>query len=358
MKETDKYIDQLFKAAKNEPPKISFEEISERFESSISSASTTPSVKSWWSHLLNLNTFIMLSIGAIIFSLFFFTNSATNEHHSVAVEQELQKKEVLTEVISDNKTAEVSNASIEKVKQVVVPSTISPKIQDTKKTIISKNNSIGSSSKIDVPANLATSSLTTTATTDVSNESLTTTSEKLITGIPKNTAYSARGVDNPTKKSSDVIIESTNIVVEIPTPDKLKEPTEVTDSKSNTLHLHYQDSHETTQLFLSNLKQYGFKVYNRVTRNPRKIHKIVLEIMHKDGLEWRLKLRNFEDLEFKINLDKNDKVTSITYRLNEGIFYSEPLKLYHKAKSSHRFGTKGKNGSHSFTRTSHHKNNQ
>jgi len=145
----------------------------------------------------------------------------------------------------------------------------------------------------------------------------------------------------------------------VPLSNKRPELTnEVTNSKANTLHLHYKDSHEATQLFISQLKQYGFKVYNRVTRNPKQIQKIVLEITHKDGLEWKMKLRNFEDLEFKINLDKNDKVNSITYRLNDGIFYSEPLQLYHKARSNHRFSTKGKNGSHSFTRSSHQKNNQ
>lgn len=355
MKETDKYIDQLFNAAKKEPPKISFEEISERFESSISAPPTTPSVKSWWSHLLNLNTLIMLSTGVLIISLFFFTNPATNEQDSVVMKQEAQNEEVMAE----KNTAQVSDASnITKVDKTAVQSTMIPEVRGAKKTIISKNNSISPSSKMDVSTNPTTSSVTTTETTNISNESLNTTSEKLAIETTKTNSYSARGVENATKDSPDTIIESTDYQVAVPTPNQLPEPIkEVTNSKTKTLHLNYKDTHETTQRFLYNLKQYGFKVYNRVTRNPREIQKIVLEITHKDGLEWKMKLRNFEDLAFQINLDKNDKVTSITYRLNDGIFYSEPLKLHHKAKSNHRFGANDKNGSHSFTRKSHVKNN-
>lgn len=350
MKETDKYIDQLFNAAKKEPPKISFEEVAERFESSVASPPTTPSVKSWWSHLLNLNTLIMLSISAIIISLFFYTNPATNEQNSVVAAQEVQNEEVITE----NNTAKVSDSStVAEIEKTAVQPTIVPEIQGAKKTIISKNNSIPPSSTTEVSANLTT----TPETKEIANDLLT--SEELITVASENNAYSARGAEAPAKTSPDEIIESTNLAIEVPTSNNLPESTtEVTNSKSNTLHLNYKDSPETTQLFISQLKQYGFKVYNKVTRNSKQMQKIVLEITHKEGLEWKLKLRNFEDLEFKINLDKNDKVKSITYRLNNGIFYSEPLKLYHKARSNHRFSTNNKNGNHSFTRKSHVKNNQ
>jgi len=149
MKETDKYIDQLFNAAKKEPPKISFEEMAERFESSILAPPTTPSVKSWWSHLLNLNTFIMLSTGALILSLFFFTNSTTNEHNSMAMEQKVQEKEIITEVIPENNTT-ISDTPNTKVEEPTAQSIIEPGIHEAKKTIIPKNNSINTSSKNEV----------------------------------------------------------------------------------------------------------------------------------------------------------------------------------------------------------------
>lgn len=356
MKETDKYIDQLFETAKKESPKVSFEEMSQRFESAIQTPSTSPVGQSWWTPFFNLNTILMLSIGIFTIAFFLSTFSPSTEQHSVLTEQELQKEEIITTIKAENQAVKNSDTSITEAKKTILSPTMLSKDKGAKKTVIPKSNL---SDSLSIPETFTNLSIGKVEANDIyKDSSVLESSVALLTEAAKNNSYSARDKKVLDKPTTDELIKSTNLEMQVPIPNEIIESTkEMVNSKPTLLRLHYTDSKETTQLFLYNLKQYGFKVYNSVTRNPKYIKKIVLEITHKKGLEWKLKIRNFEDLEFKVYLDNNDQVTSITYRLNRQGDFSEPLELYHKAKSNHKFSTNNIGGNHSFTRKSHLKNN-
>jgi len=57
----DKYIESLFDLAKNESPKLSYQEVAERFTASVEPVSTMEWIKDFFSNL-NLNSIIMISI--------------------------------------------------------------------------------------------------------------------------------------------------------------------------------------------------------------------------------------------------------------------------------------------------------
>ena len=362
MKEKDKYIDHLFEAAKKEPPKISFEEMTQRFESAVQASSASPIEQSWWSSLLNLNTILMLSIGIFTIAFFFSTLSSSTEQSSVLGDQALQKKEVMATTLPENKTAKTSDTSIYKVEKTIIPSTILGKNKGTKKTIIPKNNLSTPPSISDISTNLTNSSIVKTEPLAISNAPLTTVenAKKVPTKVTKDASYTAKDSNATIKPVPDEVRPSTNVEMELPIPTKITASAkEIADSKSNVLRLNYTDSQETTQVFLSHLQQYGLEVDSRVIRTPKKIRKIVLDITHKNGLDWNLKIRNFKALEFKVDLDTNDRVNSIAYRLNQQEDFSEPLTLYHKARSNHKFSANSNTrGNHSFTRKLHLKNNQ
>lgn len=70
----DKYIESLFDLAKKEPPKLSYQEVAERFSSSATPASAMESIKEFFS-TLNLNSMIMISISSLIITAFVIFSS-------------------------------------------------------------------------------------------------------------------------------------------------------------------------------------------------------------------------------------------------------------------------------------------
>ena len=77
MKE-DKYIDDLFEQAKNEPPQLSFEEVATRFESSVATTGSLTVLKEWVFNHLNLNSFIMISIVSSILTALYLIVTPIN----------------------------------------------------------------------------------------------------------------------------------------------------------------------------------------------------------------------------------------------------------------------------------------
>ena len=69
----EKYVDSLFEKAKNEPPKLSFEEVVNKFDASVAT-STTAMIRAWLMKNLSLN--ILMSGLFLIFSIVVFSSDS------------------------------------------------------------------------------------------------------------------------------------------------------------------------------------------------------------------------------------------------------------------------------------------
>ena len=88
MTEEEKYIDSLFKAAKNESPKRSFEEVAQQFEQTIIATPTTTSWLKLFPKFINLNTLLMTTISSLILAGLVWMNTTVVEQSPVLVEED------------------------------------------------------------------------------------------------------------------------------------------------------------------------------------------------------------------------------------------------------------------------------
>ena len=77
MKE-DKFLDDLFEQAKNAPPELSFEEVANRFETSVATTGSLTAWKEWVFNHLNLNSFIMISISSVLLTVLYLFVTPVN----------------------------------------------------------------------------------------------------------------------------------------------------------------------------------------------------------------------------------------------------------------------------------------
>ncbi len=117
MKE-DKYIDDLFEQAKNEPPQLSFEEVATRFESSVATTGSLTVLKEWVFNHLNLNSFIMISIVSSILTALYLIFTPINP--SLEVENNISLNtpiEVITKDKDKSTNSTITQESITSSKE-------------------------------------------------------------------------------------------------------------------------------------------------------------------------------------------------------------------------------------------------
>lgn len=146
MKQEDKYLDYLFKSAREEEPQLSFEEVAEVF-----SASTSPTLlglaKGWFLKNINLNSLLFLSattLGFIAVFLFSSSNNSTqnesNENHIVT--NQIFKSSTLKN-IEDKKEADLTELSSLLIPEAEAAKNIKQSlILSNSKTTTQKNNKL------------------------------------------------------------------------------------------------------------------------------------------------------------------------------------------------------------------------
>lgn len=72
---------------------------------------------------------------------------------------------------------------------------------------------------------------------------------------------------------------------------------------------------------LQKLEDYGFSVTSsNFSHNDGLITSIKIHLKHPNGLDWRLRARNFDRLEFRVPLDDQGKATDLNYKFNQEEF--------------------------------------
>jgi len=337
MSEEEKYINQLFEAAKNEAPKRSFEEVATHFEKTII---TTP-VATGWSKLyvkyFSLNTVLLTIIGSLGIAGFFWltpspvaqTTTLTEKKAIPIIDKNINKEEKLATI------QQPSNNNLVK-KEIQPEAIIIPKEKSAVEDNLT-NKRVPSKEVLSVTTPRKTSkSIPNTIAKTVSEKATNLTTS--VTPVPKETAIT------PTTSAKATV---TTIDSLAPIPTKIKTP----NKKSELLQLKHTANEQAMTTFLVGIRSYGFTLKERINRNSGKIERVNLHISLYNGLDWKIKLRNFEVFELKILLDEYKNPVGLAYRLSETGKFSEVIALNSRARSTHKFSKNGSTGSHSFTKS-------
>ena len=332
-----KNIDQLFKAAKEETPQRTFEEVSQKFEHSLK-PNTTIDVQTY---LSNFNLLIMAVITtALAVALFWgfplstesVTDPASNPITQLTKTIELQKNNYDTIASIPAPTPEEIVLS----KPIERPS--EPTITATSKTLESKNTLKRDTKEI----------ITNTSTVTMLSEN--DSPKKRDTPLVASSSINDHFIESDTLRSSTVNLATQTIKPSNP----VTVPTEVNQSKdvlitpsnpskiTKNLLLSKRNKGNELASFVKGLQAYGLETkIELLTQEKGMIKKITLQLAHPKGLEWEIKLKAFDYLEIKFLLNEKEEIEGITYRLNQVGDFADFLTLRHKAKSFHKFGKKG-----------------
>lgn len=339
MTEKEKYINNLFKAARNELPKRSYKEVANHFEKTIIKTPIATGCSKSLLKYVNLNTLFMTTICSLIIAGFLWSN-ATNIEQTIPLDKVAettkseqgipQQKEVSLHIQTKDKTTTINptQSSILKVeKKSLATNSITQKVVQKKeaslsnpiiKTVIQKKEQLAS---LD----------------DLSLKKIAKTASQLT--IPSTTATE----ETTAKVTSDNITDNqTN------TPSITK--VEVSSEQSKLFRLTYTDNEKVATTFLEKIRYYGFSVTEKINRNSGKIDRINLHIGLYKGLDWKIKLKNFEVFELKILLDEYKDPIGLSYRLSDNDKFSAMISLKSRARSNHKFSKNNSNGHHSFTK--------
>jgi len=115
VKKEDNYLDRLFEQAKTKPPQLSFEEVANRFETSVASTGSFTVLKNWIGNHLTLHSFIMLTTISSILTVIYLIFAPSNLTDSIPeTTQRLTQVESTdipsTTVIAKEKTESQSKA--------------------------------------------------------------------------------------------------------------------------------------------------------------------------------------------------------------------------------------------------------
>ena len=332
MSEEEKYINQLFEAAKNEAPKRSFEEVATHFEKTII---TTP-VATGWSKLyvkyFSLNTVLLTVIGGLgIAGFLWLMPTPVAQTTTLTAKKAIPiNQEEKSQIIQQSNTNNLVKKEVQP-KTIIIPKEKSAvEVNLTNKKVPPKEVlSVAPSQQINKPIpNTITKTISEKATT-------------LTTSVAPN-AKEIAAVTTTSAKASVATIDSLT-----PMPTKIKTP----NKKSELLQLKHTANEQATTSFLVGIRSYGFTLKERVNRNSGKIERINLHISLYNGLDWKIKLRNFEIFELKILLDEYKNPVGLAYRLSETSKFSEVIALNSRARSTHKFSKNGSTGSHTFTKS-------
>lgn len=352
MKE-EKYINQLFKTAREEAPQKSYEEVAQQFENSLAPVSFLGSTKAYLSKFINLNLLIMITTISTLVLAIFWVITPTSESISINVppfeNQELSG--INTSEPSVN--IEESTISFKEAEQRSLRTAISDKIQQegSRKGIstVVKDKAVKEIRQLQ-------KRIITPSTTIVSKEvnpEIKQREEQIIKG--KSTATDELDTSNTVPHLVVYTPENKTVSakkITFETPKNNTPAQEVSSAQEVVFLLSRTDSEKVTNIFVETIRAYGFESYLGVGKRKKgNINKLNLRIEHAKGLNWRLKLQGFQQLEIKILLDENKNPYGITYRLNQKGQFAKRLTLMERGKSFHKFSSDDNSkGRHQYTK--------
>jgi len=342
MTEEEKYINQLFQAARNEAPKRSFDEVATHFEKTVVPTPVTVSSSKLYFKYFSLNTILMTIISSLVIVGFLWVNPSTIEQKSLAVatEKPLKMDQQIKQQEKFVATQPVNNSPL--VKKDIEPNLIeAPKKKNNIKVkvdLASKNEQKQENARLEQAQKML----------PPSTKAITQT-----TGIKEKTPTSSSPLskERTTTNISSPFTEPT--IVPIDTAKRVSTKIKASREHAQFLLLRHTANEKIAATFLENIRSYGFSLTEKINRNSEKIERINLHISLYNGLDWKIKLRNFETFELKILLDEYNNPIGLSYRVRATDKFSEVIALNSKARSIHKFSKKGNNSneSHSFTKS-------
>lgn len=110
-----------------------------------------------------------------------------------------------------------------------------------------------------------------------------------------------------------------------------------------------RDGRKKREQFLVALQAYGFEIQNvNFKRNLTTIRKLKLHLRHNKGLDWKVYVKGFRQLEIKVILNENGATKGFYYRFNNRGKYSRFVTITDKGKTKYRFSKWGWEGDQNF----------
>ena len=299
-------IDSLFEAAKNEPPKVSFEKVANHF-----SNATSWNIGNWAKEIIqtypNLNLFIMTTFGIII-GVAIWLNSGVDSENVLQV----SKDEVAVTVFD---SARVGENNLQELKKVN-PAKKLPKNEDLEKPAIQRPQLAITQRNIPIEAELKddSDSLEFESKSELKNANL----------APEEVSDSTNSKDSETS-INNVVKEDSPLTID-------EDHTDLKDAfprKEPVFLILKTDDNQTVQSFIKDMKAYQMNVRMDLsfTRDNKFIQKMDMHFLHPKGLNWKVKITGFEQIEFKLELDEDGNPGSISYRFDPTKEFSKPLPL-------------------------------
>ncbi len=337
-----KNIDQLFKAAKEEIPRRSFEQVIERFEKSITQNIPFDSSQSLFSKFFNLNSFLMISSAITILAATFWMLSPSNVpivEHSIP--------QIPIESSSNSNESASSNLSIK------IPETLNKKPSKESSKAPNKVEEEYTVTTFDKTEDITSSNDYTIETVESPIQDMTDTpleneKEQLVINEPMKkdaTSSTTKKEDTSyTTQNTSISLNKTNISIKNKKENFLK--------KEQVFLITYLDNQQKLAEFVEALQGYGIQTDLSIRKKlNNRINKLIVQLNHQQGLDWQIKLHRFEQLEIRISLDNQQQPNGIAYRLNKEGKFAKYMTLRHKARSFYKFAGDGTKTKHHHTQT-------
>ena len=307
---SDKHLDTLFEKAKNEAPKLSFEQTAQKFNASVS-LSTTAMLKAWLTKYITLNTVSLFTVSSLLLVSAIFVTTYENKNPKKQT-QKLLIDTTTTEQSTQNQekkliSKEIKKPTIRSMAKNEKASTQNLDNQNTKPSYKQKKKSSNTKPKL-----VSIESIDVQQTPELQKQHLFKEDEQIKNiEIPKAT-----------------IISDTQRV----TPQVSQHRKEV------VLIIKRGDTEERVKHFMVALEGNGFTLSkSRFHRKEGYLNHLFLWFKHAKGLNFKLKGTGFQKLEIKIFNDEKGNLKSFIYRFNQEEF-SKEIPLICKGYKTHMYG--------------------
>lgn len=269
----ENYLDQLFEAARSEAPKLSYEQAAQRFELA-SAPSGLELFREWIQQHFFIKTLLMFSIGStLIVSLWLFLNPVQQEKIVLAT----MPVQVLEE--------EQDTSILEVPKDLVAP------VQILKPMYA-------------LPI--------------------------LPVWQPEEMPYYEAPLSDTFQEKQDYTLTT---LPEPNLPEALqseKSPPKIEVKETvKSLVLEKDATEEEVSNFIKGLMEYVFfrDLDLKPTSRKMPIEKLILRLGNKASMDWEMKLRGFDKLELKLTLDENQKLETLSFRIDDKGEFSSPARF-------------------------------
>lgn len=325
MKKEEMIISSLFEAARTEAPKVSFEEVSQKLQTTIQvtppETNTLTTVKQMLLKSINLNSLMIVTLSGLSVAAIIWLDKSPQAPTSMVEITELSKTE------EESSTEQVSNHIENKTNVPLLVTTHFPvQSEETKAQHAASTRPLPPLNKQEE----ITSAIHSVAKAN----------EKLVENFnldAQTTLISTIGMDTlPTLLSHPSMIEKS---LE-PITDMTVSTEEDVVEREIVLVLHNTFDKLAKDKFFQSLVAYGglsFKKLKSNTRNGRISH-FSFHIVHDKGLNLKLQATNFEVFEVRLHMDHNDQLLGLTYYFNNDQVKKKMIRVdAGKVDASHRY---------------------